>query len=86
MLRIATFNMENLFSRPTAMSGDTDAVGREALGDSGSRRPDSFQVRAKSTKRVWLLVAKLTGDHRVPQTDWRLRDRRKENAVETIPP
>src|SRR6516225_544680 len=35
MLRIATFNMENLFSRPTAMSGDTDAVGRNALEDFG---------------------------------------------------
>ena len=35
MIRIATFNMENLFTRPTAMSGTTDEFGRQALEDFG---------------------------------------------------
>lgn len=33
MLRIATFNLENLFTRPVAMNQDTDAEGRQALED-----------------------------------------------------
>ncbi len=32
-LRVATFNVENLFSRPTAMSGATWAEGRDVLAD-----------------------------------------------------
>jgi endonuclease/exonuclease/phosphatase family metal-dependent hydrolase len=32
-LRIATFNLENLFTRPTAMNQKTDAAGRKALED-----------------------------------------------------
>ncbi len=33
MIRLATFNIENLFTRPTAMNQDTDAAGREAIED-----------------------------------------------------
>lgn len=32
-LRIATFNLENLFTRPTAMNQTTDAAGRKAIED-----------------------------------------------------
>jgi endonuclease/exonuclease/phosphatase family metal-dependent hydrolase len=32
-IRIATFNLENLFTRPTAMNQDTDAEGRKAIED-----------------------------------------------------
>lgn len=35
MFKIATYNLENLFTRPTAMSGDTDAEGRKALEHHG---------------------------------------------------
>jgi endonuclease/exonuclease/phosphatase family metal-dependent hydrolase len=35
MIKIATFNLENLFTRPTAMSGDTDAEGRKAIEHHG---------------------------------------------------
>jgi endonuclease/exonuclease/phosphatase family metal-dependent hydrolase len=33
MIRIATFNLENLFTRPAAMNQDTDAAGRKAIED-----------------------------------------------------
>lgn len=33
MIRIATFNLENLFTRPVAMNQDTDAAGRQAIED-----------------------------------------------------
>lgn len=33
MLRIATFNLENLFTRPSAMNMETDADGRQAIED-----------------------------------------------------
>jgi endonuclease/exonuclease/phosphatase family metal-dependent hydrolase len=33
MIRIASFNLENLFTRPTAMNGATDAEGRQAIED-----------------------------------------------------
>ena len=33
MLRIATFNLENLFTRPVAMNQDQDAAGRQAIED-----------------------------------------------------
>lgn len=33
MLRIATFNLENLFTRPAAMNQKTDAAGRQAIED-----------------------------------------------------
>ncbi len=33
MLRIATFNLENLFTRPSAMNQATDAAGRQAIED-----------------------------------------------------
>jgi len=33
MLRIATFNLENLFTRPSAMSFPSDAAGRQAIED-----------------------------------------------------
>ncbi len=33
MIRTATFNMENLFSRPVAMNQDNEAAGREAIED-----------------------------------------------------
>lgn len=33
MIRIATFNLENLFTRPTAMSGADDEAGRQAIED-----------------------------------------------------
>lgn len=33
MIRFATFNLENLFTRPAAMNQDTDAAGREAIED-----------------------------------------------------
>ena len=31
MIRLATFNMENLFSRPVAMNQDNEAESREAI-------------------------------------------------------
>lgn len=33
MIRFATFNLENLFTRPVAMNQSTDAAGREAIED-----------------------------------------------------
>ena len=33
MIRLATFNMENLFSRPVAMNQDNEAESREAIED-----------------------------------------------------
>lgn len=33
MIRIASFNLENLFTRPSAMNEDTDAEGRQAIED-----------------------------------------------------
>lgn len=33
MIRLATFNLENLFTRPVAMNQATDAAGREAIED-----------------------------------------------------
>ena len=33
MIRVATFNLENLFTRPVAMNQDSDAEGRQALED-----------------------------------------------------
>jgi endonuclease/exonuclease/phosphatase family metal-dependent hydrolase len=33
MVRIATFNLENLFTRPSAMNQETDAAGRKAIED-----------------------------------------------------
>ncbi|GEM_PF-1823534 len=33
MIRIATFNLENLFTRPAAMSQSTGAEGRQAIED-----------------------------------------------------
>lgn len=33
MIRLATFNLENLFTRPAAMNQDNDADGREAIED-----------------------------------------------------
>lgn len=33
MIRIATFNLENLFTRPSAMNKDSDAEGRQAIED-----------------------------------------------------
>ena len=32
-MRVATFNLENLFTRPVAMNQETDAIGREAIED-----------------------------------------------------
>ena len=32
-IRIATFNMENLFTRPAAMADDAGAAGQEAIND-----------------------------------------------------
>ena len=32
-MRIATFNLENLFTRPVAMNQESDAIGREAIED-----------------------------------------------------
>jgi hypothetical protein len=31
VIRLATFNLENLFTRPTAMAQATDVLGREAI-------------------------------------------------------
>ena len=33
MIRIASFNLENLFTRPSAMSTSSDADGRQAIDD-----------------------------------------------------
>ena len=33
MIRIASFNLENLFTRPSAMNDATDAAGRQAIED-----------------------------------------------------
>ena len=33
MIRIASFNLENLFTRPVAMNAETDAEGRKAIED-----------------------------------------------------
>ena len=33
MVRIASFNLENLFTRPAAMNGENDAAGRKAIED-----------------------------------------------------
>jgi len=33
MIRVATFNLENLFTRPAAMNFDSDATGRKAIED-----------------------------------------------------
>lgn len=33
MIRLATFNLENLFTRPVAMNQESDAAGREAIED-----------------------------------------------------
>jgi hypothetical protein len=36
MIKIASFNLENLFTRPAAMNEDSDAEGREAIEDHAS--------------------------------------------------
>ena len=45
MIRIATFNLENLFTRPTAMNQATDAAGRKPIEDHAAAN----QIVAKET-------------------------------------
>jgi hypothetical protein len=33
MIRLATFNLENLFTRPVAMNQESDEAGRKAIED-----------------------------------------------------
>jgi len=70
MLRIATFNMENLFSRPTAMSGGTDAVGRKALEDCGELNSIIAKDTYSDTDKARLI--ELSGEygfHKLNQTN-----------------
>jgi endonuclease/exonuclease/phosphatase family metal-dependent hydrolase len=52
MLRIATFNLENLFTRPVAMNQATDADGRQAIEDhaaaNGIVAKDSYSAADKA--------------------------------------
>ena len=70
MIRIATFNMENLFTRPTAMSGTTDEFGRQALEDFGELNfiiaKDSYSPADKA--RLIELSGKY-GFHKLDQTN-----------------
>ncbi len=53
MLRIATFNLENLFTRPSAMSFASDAAGRQAIEDhaelNGIVAKDTYSAADKET-------------------------------------
>jgi endonuclease/exonuclease/phosphatase family metal-dependent hydrolase len=70
MLRIATFNMENLFSRPTAMSGDTDAAGREALEDFGELNSIIAKDAYSDSDKARLIELSGTyGFHKLNQTN-----------------
>jgi len=70
MLRIATFNMENLFSRPTAMSGDTDAVGRKALEDFGELNSIIAKDTYSDTDKARLIeLSGKYGFHKLNQTN-----------------
>lgn len=44
MIRIATFNLENLFTRPVAMNQDTDEAGREGIENHATANRTSILV------------------------------------------
>jgi endonuclease/exonuclease/phosphatase family metal-dependent hydrolase len=66
MIKIATFNLENLFTRPVAMSQSTDEEGRQAIEDhavaSAIVRKD---VYSPDDKRVLLELTDRYGWHRL---------------------
>ena len=66
MIRIATYNLENLFTRPTAMNQATDAAGRKAIEDHAAANgivatetytaADKKKLIALSNKYGWHLL------------------------------
>lgn len=66
MIRIATFNLENLFTRPVAMNQDNDADGRQAIEDHATANAivsrdvysdaDKATLAALSEKYKWHLL------------------------------
>jgi endonuclease/exonuclease/phosphatase family metal-dependent hydrolase len=52
VIRLATFNLENLFTRPSAMAQATDALGREAIEDhaaaNGIAEKDAYSAADKA--------------------------------------
>ena len=67
-MRIATFNFENLFTRPSAMNHETDAEGREAIEDeaelNGIIRQETYSTADKT--RLAKLIVKYKFHYRNP--------------------
>ena len=65
MIRIATFNLENLFTRPSAMSFESDATGREAIEHHAIANNIIAKVAYTDADRVKLLeLSAIYGWHR----------------------
>jgi endonuclease/exonuclease/phosphatase family metal-dependent hydrolase len=75
VIRIATFNLENLFSRPVALNGATDAAGREAIEDHAMANEIVAKEPYSETDKLKLL--ELTAKYK-----WHFRDPPKNALVQ----
>ena len=73
MMRIATFNLENLFTRPVAMNQDSDAEGRQAIEDHAT-------ANAIARKNVYSTADKIKLLELTVKYGWHLLDP-PENAL-----
>ncbi len=75
MIRLATFNLENLFTRPAAMNQDNDAAGRKAIEDHATANRIVAQASYSPSDKAKLL--ELTGKYK-----WHYRDPPKNALVQ----
>ena len=68
MIRIAAFNLENLFTRPAAMNQETDAEGREAIEDHATANSIAEKATYSAADKAKLLelTAKYKWHHKNP--------------------
>jgi endonuclease/exonuclease/phosphatase family metal-dependent hydrolase len=64
MIRIATFNLENLFTRPVAMNQETDEAGRQAIEDHATANAIVIKdVYTQEDKEILLNLTETYGWH-----------------------
>lgn len=68
MIRLATFNLENLFTRPAAMNQETDSPGREAIEDQSIANSiiEKTTYSASDKAKLLELTAKYKWHHKDP--------------------
>jgi endonuclease/exonuclease/phosphatase family metal-dependent hydrolase len=75
MIRIATFNLENLFTRPVAMNQDNEAAAREAIEDHATANSIACKDAYDADDKAKLLL--LTEKYK-----WHLRDPPRNSLVQ----